>query len=83
MKRCPNCKKVANERDIRRIFADKIVIVDSSEDEANKSELHKLQLQIEKLLALGIKYVECEICDIPFTNDDDKNAHKMEKHMPF
>lgn len=80
MKCCPTCKANADQGDIRQIFANKIVIVENFEEEAIKSKLQELSRQIENLKALGVEYVECEVCDQPFLNIDEKNIHLKEIH---
>lgn len=68
------------EQDIRKIFADKIVVVDNHVNEMMKSELVEQRQIIENLKALGIEYVECPICDSKFSSNADKNNHLQKSH---
>lgn len=81
VKTCPYCKTIAQDVDIRKIFADNVVQVDNSENEAAKSELRALQQKFEKLKSIGIEYLECEICDYPFVSENAKTAHKIKFHQ--
>lgn len=82
MKSCPSCKTRADERDFRKIYADKIVsdTVDKSDFDAMKIELQEFKKQAKNLKTLGVVYAECKICDTPFSNNEARNAHMTKYH---
>lgn len=70
--------------EIRRLYANNILIVDGqSEEEMDtlNKKLEKLQDEMDRLKALGIKYCECEICQMPFYNELQRIQHKFDQHM--
>lgn len=84
MKNCPLCKSRAVSKDIRRLYVNNIVVIDGQNDDeeldAVKKKLEELQREMDMLKLLGVKYCECNICDLPFYTESQRIQHSITYH---
>lgn len=69
--------------EIRKIYSNNIVVVDSQPDDELielKKNLNELQKKMDILKKLGVEYCECKSCNMPFMNEAQKIKHCNEYH---
>lgn len=80
LKRCPECRATTAIADIINIHANKIVVLHTDDDAAMREEFIELKRKMRNLKSMGIYYLECDICNMPFTSDLRRQNHVRERH---